>query len=216
MVLKLINIDLKKILDKNAVLMAFFALVFSLLSNFSINSMKEVSKIMRVEGISLLFLIFSLEFSKETLQEDKARKKLEFLLANGVSIKFLLEKYFGTLFFASFITLLPSLIFFAFKTKIEVLEILNFLVTAGLYTSFLILKILNTENMNKMAGIQKKIFFLGGLVLIVSTNIYIFTSVIKLYLISKFLILIFANIFVAINTSKERIGVTYFWWGREF
>ncbi|MEQ3346498.1 hypothetical protein [Peptoniphilus senegalensis] len=210
MVLKLINIDLKKILDKNAVLMAFFALVFSLLSNFSINSMKEVSKIMRVEGISLLFLIFSLEFSKETLQEDKARKKLEFLLANGVSIKFLLEKYFGTLFFASFITLLPSLIFFAFKTKIEVLEILNFLVTAGLYTSFLILKILNTENMNKMAGIQKKIFFLGGLVLIVSTNIYIFTSVIKLYLISKFLILIFANIFVAINTSKERIGVTYF------
>lgn len=216
MVLKLINIDLKKILDKNAVLMAFFALVFSLLSNFSINSMKEVSKIMRVEGISLLFLIFSLEFSKETLQEDKARKKLEFLLANGVSIKFLLDKYFGTLFFASFITLLPSLIFFAFKTKIGVLEILNLLVTAGLYTSFLILKILNTENMNKMAGIQKKIFLLGGLVLIVSTNIYIFTSVIKLYLISKFLILIFANIFVAIKTSKERIAVTYFWWGREF
>lgn len=64
--------------------------------------------------------------------------------------------------------------------------------------------------MNKMAGIQKKIFFLGGLVLIVSTNIYIFTSVIKLYLISKFLILIFANIFVAIKTSKERIGVSYF------
>lgn len=210
MVLKLIAIDLKKILDKNAVLMAFFGLVFTFLSNFSIDSMKEVSKIMRVEGISLLFLIFALEFSKGTLQEDKARKKLEFLLANGVSIKFLLEKYFGSLFFSSLITLLPSLIFFGVKTRIGVLEILNFLVTACLYTSFLILKILNTENMNKMSGIQKKIFFLGGLVLIVSTNIYIFTSVIKLYLISKFLILIFANIFVAINTSKERIGVTYF------
>ena len=216
MVLKLIAIDLKKILDKNAVLMAFFGLVFTFLSNFSADSMKEVSKIMRVEGISLLFLIFSLEFSKGTLQEDKARKKLEFLLANGVSIKFLLEKYFGSLFFSSLITLLPSLIFFGVKTRIGVLEILNFLVTACLYTSFLILKILNTENMNKMSGIQKKIFFLGGLVLIVSTNIYIFTSVIKLYLISKFLILIFANIFVAIKTSKERIGVTYFWWGREF
>lgn len=210
MVLKLIAIDLKKILDKNAVLMAFFGLVFTFLSNFSIDSMKEVSKIMRVEGISLLFLIFALEFSKGTLQEDKARKKLEFLLANGVSIKFLLEKYFGILFFSSLITLLSSLIFFGVKTRIGVLEILNFLVTACLYTSFLILKILNTENMNKMSGIQKKIFFLGGLVLIVSTNIYIFTSVIKLYLISKFLILIFANIFVAINTSKERIGVTYF------
>ena len=64
--------------------------------------------------------------------------------------------------------------------------------------------------MNKMAGIQKKTFLLGGLVLIASTNIYIFTSVIKLYLIGKFLILIFANIFVAVNTSKERIAVTYF------
>lgn len=210
MVLKLIGLDLKKILDKNALLMAFFGLLFTLLSGASLEKNTSLSKLMGLEGLALLFLVFALEFSKGTLQEDKARKKLEFLLANGVSIKFLLEKYFGTLFFSSLITLLPSLIFFAMKTRIGVLEILNFLLTAGLYTSFLILKILNTENMNKMAGIQKEIILFGGLVLIVSTNIYIFTSVIKLYLISKFLILIFANIFVAIKTSKERIAVTYF------
>lgn len=211
MVLKLIGLDLKKILDRNALLMGFFGLIFTLLSRASLEKTTSLSRLMGLEGLALLFLVFALEFSKGTLQEDKARKKLEFLLANGVSIKFLLEKYFGTLFFSSLITLLPSLIFFALKTRIVgVLETLNFLLTAGLYTSFLILKILNTENMNKMAGIQKKIFFLGGLVLIVSTNIYIFTSVIKLYLISKFLILIFANIFVAIKTSKERIAVSYF------
>lgn len=210
MVLKLIGLDLKKSLDRNALLMGFFGLLFTLLSRASLEKNTSLSRLMGLEGLALLFLVFALEFSKGTLQEDKARKKLEFLLANGVSIKFLLEKYFGTLFFSSLITLLPSLIFFALKTRIGVLETLNFLVTAGLYTSFLILKILNTENMNKMAGLQKKIFFLGGLVLIVSTNIYIFTSVIKLYLISKFLILIFANIFVAIKTSKERIAVTYF------
>ena len=210
MVLKLIGLDLKKILDKNALLMAFFGLLFTLLSGASLEKNTSLSKLMGLEGLALLFLVFALEFSKGTLQEDKARKKLEFLLANGVSIKFLLEKYFGTLFFSSLITLLPSLIFFAMKTRIGVLEILNFLLTAGLYTSFLILKILNTENMNKMAGIQKEIILFGGLVLIVSTNIYIFTSVIKLYLISKFLILIFANIFVAIKTSKERIAVSYF------
>lgn len=210
MVLKLIGLDLKKILDKNALLMGFFGLLFTFLSGASLEKNTSLSKLMGLEGLDLLFLIFALEFSKGTLQEDKARKKLEFLLANGVSIKFLLEKYFGSLFFSSLISLLPSLIFFGVKTRIGVLEILNFLVTACLYTSFLILKILNTENMNKMAGIQKQIFFLGGLVLIVSTNIYIFTSVIKLYLISKFLILIFANIFVAINTNKERIAVTYF------
>lgn len=210
MVLKLIGLDLKKILDRNAILMAFFGLFFTLLSRASLEKNTSLSRFMGLEGLALLFLIFALEFSKGTLQEDKARKKLEFLLANGVSIKILLEKYFGSLFFSSLITLLPSLIFFGVKTRIGVLEILNFLLTAGLYTSFLILKILNTENMNKMAGIQRKIFFLGGLVLIVSTNIYIFTSVIKLYLISKFLILIFANIFVGIKTSKERIAVSYF------
>lgn len=210
MVLKLIGLDLKKILDRNALLMSFFGLIFTFLSRAALEKNTSLSRLMGLEGLALLFLVFALEFSKGTLQEDKAKKKLEFLLANGVSIKFLLEKYFGTLFFSSLITILPSLIFFGVKTRIGVLEILNFLVTAGLYTSFLILKILNTENMNKMAGIQKEIFFLGGLVLIVSTNIYIFTSVIKLYLISKFLILIFANIFVAIKTSKERIAVTYF------
>lgn len=210
MVLKLIGLDLKKILDRNALLMSFFGLIFTLLSREALEKNTSLSRLMGLEGLALLFLVFALEFSKGTLQEDKARKKLEFVLANGVSIKFLLEKYFGTLFFSSLITLLPSLIFFVFKTRIGVLETLNFLLTAGLYTSFLILKILNTENMNKMAGLQKKTFFLGGLVLIVSTNIYIFTSVIKLYLISKFLILIFANIFVAIKTSKERIAVTYF------
>lgn len=210
MVLKLIGLDLKKILDRNAILMGFFGLIFTLLSRTALEKTTSLSRLMGLEGLALLFLVFALEFSKGTLQEDKARKKLEFLLANGVSIKFLLEKYFGSLFFSSLITLLPSLIFFALKTRIGVLETLNFLLTAGLYTSFLILKILNTENMNKMAGLQKEIILFGGLVLIVSTNIYIFTSVIKLYLIGKFLILIFANIFVAVKTNKERIAVSYF------
>ena len=64
--------------------------------------------------------------------------------------------------------------------------------------------------MNKMAGIQNKIILLGALILVISTNIYIFTSVIELYLISKFLILIVINIFMVFRTNKERIGVTYF------
>ena len=210
MVLKLIGLDLKKILDKNALLMGFFGLVFTYLSSLSLEKDTSLSRFMGTEGLALIFLIFALEFSKGTLQEDKIRKKIEFFLANGVGIKFLVIKYFGAIYLASFLTLLPSLIFFAFKTKIGVLEIFNFLLTAGLYTNFLILKILNTENMNKMAGIQNKIILLGALILVISTNIYIFTSVIKLYLISKFLILIVINIFMVLRTNKERIGVTYF------
>ena len=210
MVLKLIGLDLKKTMDKNALLMSFFALVFTIISSLSLEKDISLSRLMGTEGNALLFLIFALEFSKGTLQEDKIRKKVEFFLANGVGIKFLVIKYFGAIYLASLLTLLPALIFFAFKTRIGVLEIFNFLLTAGLYTNFLILKILNTENMNKMAGIQNKIILLGALILVISTNIYIFTSVIELYLISKFLILFSINIFMVLRTSKERIGVTYF------
>ena len=210
MVLKLIGLDLKKILDKNALLMGFFGLVFTYLSSLSLEKDTSLSRFMGTEGLALIFLIFALEFSKGSLQDDKARKKIEFVLVNGLEIKFLVIKYFGAIYLASLLTLLPSLIFFAFKTKIGVLEIFNFLLTAGLYTNFLILKILNTENMNKMAGIQNKIILLGALILVISTNIYIFTSVIELYLISKFLILIVINIFMVLRTNKERIGVTYF------
>ena len=210
MVLKLIGLDLKKILDKNALLMSFFALVFTYLSSLSLEKDTNLSRFMGTEGLALIFLIFAIEFSKGILQDDKARKKIEFVLVNGVGIKFLVIKYFGAIYLASLLTLLPSLIFFAFKTKIGVLEIFNFLLTAGLYTNFLILKILITENMNKMAGIQNKIILLGALILVISTNIYIFTSVIELYLISKFLILIVINIFMVLRTNKERIGVTYF------
>ena len=210
MVLKLIGLDLKKILDKNALLMSFFALAFTYLSSLSLEKDTSLSRFMETEGLALIFLIFAIEFSKGILQDDKIRKKIEFFLANGVGIKFLVIKYFGAIYLASLLTLLPSLIFFAFKTKIGVLEIFNFLLTASLYTNFLILKILNTENMNKMAGIQNKIILLGAFILVVSTNIYIFTSVIELYLISKFLILIVINIFMVFRTSKERIGVTYF------
>lgn len=210
MVLKLIGLDLKKILDKNALLMAFFGLLFTFISSTSLKGDSSLSRLMGLEGLAFLFLIFGLEFSKASLQEDKAKKKIEFVLANGVGIKFLVIKYFGAIYLASLITLLPALIFFAFKTRIGVPEIFNFLLTSGLYTNFLILKILNTENMNKMAGLQNKIILLGILILMVSINIYIFTSVIKLYLISKFLILFAINIFVALRTNKERIGVTYF------
>lgn len=210
MVLKLIGLDLKKILDKNALLMAFFGLLFTFISSTSLKGDSSLSRLMGLEGLAFLFLIFGLEFSKASLQEDKAKKKIEFVLANGLGIKFLVIKYFGAIYLASLITLLPALIFFAFKTRIGVPEIFNFLLTSGLYTNFLILKILNTENMNKMAGLQNKIILLGVLILMVSINIYIFTSVIKLYLISKFLILFSINIFVALRTNKERIGVTYF------
>ncbi|MFR8744875.1 MAG: hypothetical protein ACLVEW_06585 [Peptoniphilus sp.] len=210
MVLKLIGLDLKKSLDKNALLMGFFGLVFTYLSSFSLEKDTSLSRLMGTEGLAILFLIFALEFSKGTLQEDKARKKIEFVLANGLGIKFLVIKYFGAIYLASLLTLLPAFIFFVFKTRIGVFEIFNFLLTSGLYTIFLILKILNTVNMNKMAGIQNKIILLGILILMVSINIYIFTSMIKLYLISKFLILIAINIFVALRTNKERIGVTYF------
>ena len=141
MVIKLIGLDLKKTLDKNALLMAFFGLLFTFISSTSLKGDSSLSRLMGLEGLAFLFLIFGLEFSKASLQEDKAKKKIEFVLANGLGIKFLVIKYFGAIYLASLITLLPAFIFFIFKTRLGVPEIFNFILTSGLYTNFLILKI---------------------------------------------------------------------------
>ena len=73
MVLKLIGPDLKKSLDRNALLMGIFGLIFSFLSSASLEKNTSLARLMGLEGLALLFFVFALEFSKGTLQEDKAR-----------------------------------------------------------------------------------------------------------------------------------------------
>lgn len=86
--MKLVINDLRKLLDKNALLMSLMALICSFMAlYFNDGESQGVIDIIKIDGILILFVMFGLELSKNTLVSDKISKKLEFLLANGLSIK---------------------------------------------------------------------------------------------------------------------------------
>lgn len=213
--MKLVTCDLKKLLDKNALLMSLMALICSFMALFfgdgGIQEINKVMNIVKIDGILILFLMFGVELSKNTLVLDKISKKLEFLLANGLSIKEILIKYLFSIYLGTLIIVLPSLILNLLKFEISLIIILNLLVSSFLYTLLIVLIILYTRNMNKVNSLQIRLIGLSLLVMIASILVYNFTNSLAFYLLTKLLILGSISVFLGINTNKERIVVSYYW-----
>lgn len=213
MVLNLVREDLKKLLDKNAILMAFMALIFTFISSFvggNEENSKALFELMKIEGILILFLMFLTELAKSTLVNDKISKKIEFILANGVNKWILIKKYIISLFVAVCIILTPSLIVSFLNINVTILLILNFVISSILYTGLVVLIILYTVNMNKINGLQIQLLILSILIIGLCFTLYNFLNVLELYLICKFFILTSILASLGINTKNERIVVSYY------
>lgn len=214
MVMKLVINDLRKLLDKNALLMSLMALICSFMALFfSDGGSYEINKVMnifKIDGILILFVMFGVELAKNTLVSDKISKKLEFLLANGLSIKKILIKYLFSIYLGTLIIVLPSLILNLLKFESSLIIILNLLVSSFLYTLIIVLIILDTRNMNKVNSLQIRLIGLSLLVMIASILVYNFTNSFEFYLITKFFTLGSVIIILGINTNKERIVVSYY------
>ncbi len=212
--MKLVINDLRKLLDKNAALMSLMALICSFMAlYFGDGGSQEINKVMnivKIDGILILFVMFGVELSKNTLVDDKISKKLEFLLANGLSIKKILIKYLFSIYLGTLIIVLPSLILNLLKFESSLIIILNLLVSSFLYTLIIVLIILDTRNMNKVNSLQISLIGLSLLVMIASILVYNFTNSLEFYLITKFFILGSVIIILGINTNKERIVVSYY------
>ena len=212
--MKLVINDLRKLLDKNALLMSLMALMCSFMTLFfgDVGS-QEINKVMdivKIDGILILFIMFGVELAKNTLVSDKISKKLEFLLANGLSIKKILIKYLFSIYLGTLIIVLPSLILNLLKLEISLIIILNLLVSSFLYTLIIVLIILDTRNMNKVNSLQIRLIGLSLLIMIALILVYNFTNSYAFYLITKFFILGSVIIILGINTNKERIVVSYY------
>lgn len=207
--------DLRKLLDKNAVLMSLMALICSFMTLFFADGGSgEINKVIdtiKIDGILILFVMFGVELSKNTLVDDKISKKLEFLLANGLSIKKILIKYLLSIYLGTLIIVLPSLILNLLKFESSLIIILNLLVSSFLHTLIIVLIILDTRNMNKVNSLQIRLIGLSLLVMIASILVYNFTNSLEFYLITKFFILGSVIIVLGTNTNKERIIVSYYW-----
>lgn len=214
MVMKLVINDLRKLLDKNALLMSLMALICSFMALFFADGgSQEINKVMnivKIDGILILFVMFGVELAKNTLVSDKISKKLEFLLANGLSIKKILIKYLFSIYLGTLIIVLPSLILNLLKFESSLIIILNLLVSSFLYTLIIVLIILDTRNMNKVNSLQIRLIGLSLVVMISSYLVYNFTNSLFCYLITKLLILGSVIIILGINTNKERIVVSYY------
>ena len=214
MVMILVINDLRKLLDKNAALMSLMALICSFMALFFADGVsREINKvidIIKIDGILILFVMFGVELAKNTLVSDKISKKLEFLLANGLSIKKILIKYLFSIYLGTLIIVFPSLILNLLKFEINLITILNLLVSSFLYTLIIVLIILDTRNMNKVNSLQIRLIGLSLLVMIASILVYNFTNSLEFYLITKFFILGSVIIIMGLNTNKERIVVSYY------
>ena len=212
MVVTLVKKDLKKLLDKNALLMAIMVLVFTLLSYFLEEAQVASAWIDlgKVEGFLLVYLIIFIELAKTTLVEDKETRKIEFLLANGLTRRDLIKKYLVSLVLGTFLILAPSLFMSIVKIKMTFFLGVNLLVSSLLISGLVVLMILYTVNMNKINGFQIRLLVLMLGILGLSFFLYQRTSMVELYLLSKLLILGALVVFLGRKTSKERIVVSYY------
>ena len=212
--MKLVINDLRKLLDKNALLMALMALFCSFMALFLGDGggpeTNIVTDIIKIDGILILFVIFGAELAKNTIGADKISKRIEFLLANGLSIGKILINYLLSIYLGTLIIVLPSLILKIFKLGMGPGVLLNFLLTSLLYTTIIVLLILHTTNMNKINSLQIRLIGLSIGVMIISLVVYKLTNMIELYLISKILILSLIIVFLYKKTNKERIVVSYY------
>ncbi len=212
--MKLVINDLRKLLDKNALLMALMALFCSFMALFLGDGggpeTNIVTDIIKIDGILILFVIFGAELAKNTIGADKISKRIEFLLANGLSIGKILINYLLSIYLGTLIIVLPSLILNLLKLAISSGVLLNFLLTSLVYTTIIVLLILHTTNMNKINSLQIRLIGLSIGIMMISLVVYKLTNMIELYLISKILILSLIIVFLYKKTNKERIVVSHY------
>lgn len=213
MVLDLIKNDIEKILDKNALLMALMAFIFTLIpaliGESAINN-EMIMQILKSDGLVMMFIIFAIELAKSTIVNDKISKRIEFILANGVSKNKIIINYIASLYFSTLIILAPSIVLSLYTMSLSVYLIFNTLITSLIYTLLIIYTILYITNMNKVNSLQISLAILHIIILSASYITYMFTNILALYFIIKALILIVLIVLLGINTKNERILTTYY------
>ena len=213
MVLNLIKNDIEKILDKNALLMALMAFIFTLIpaliGESAINN-EMIMQILKSDGLVMMFIIFAIELAKSTIVNDKISKRIEFILANGVSKNKIIINYIASLYFSTLIILAPSIVLSLYTMSLSVYLIFNTLITSLIYTLLIIYTILYITNMNKVNSLQISLAILHIIILSVSYITCMFTNILALYFIIKALILTVLIVLLGINTKNERILTTYY------
>lgn len=213
MVLNLIKNDIEKNLDKNAILMALMAFIFTLIpvlvGESAINN-EIIIQILKSDGFLMLYIIFAIELAKSTIVNDKISKRIEFILANGVSKNKIIINYIASLYFSTLIILAPSIVLSMYTMSLSINLIFNILLISLIYTLLVVYTILYITNMNKINKLQMILPLVHIIIIAISYIAYRLCNSLELYFIIKGLFLIGLLTFLGINTKNERIVITYY------
>lgn len=213
MVLNLIKNDIEKNLDKNAILMALMAFIFTLIpvlvGESAINN-EIIIQILKSDGFLMLYIIFAIELAKSTIVNDKISKRIEFILANGVSKNKIIINYIASLYLSTLIILAPSIVLSMYTMSLSINLIFNILLISLIYTLLVVYTILYITNMNKINKLQMILSLVHIIIIAISYIAYRLCNSLELYFIIKGLFLVGLLTFLGINTKNERIVITYY------
>ena len=212
--LKMTVRNIKKNFNLNYLFMVLVALVFSIMTIFTQNAPEIImgysySQFL-LKNIVFMFIVFSYELSKDTLQAEKISKRLEWYLANNIGIYPIVVSYALTTFIMAGMLTLPVVAWISYTSKISMIVPIGKYIISILFYSFLLnIMILNTVNMNRFKGIQIKLISMNLLIIVIE----VLVNHLKINLnaeILGYVVLLFTIIIISIRTTKERIVTSYY------
>ncbi|WPJ90569.1 hypothetical protein R0V13_08795 [Facklamia hominis] len=214
-----IRLQVKALLDRNAWL--FSALIFLGMSLFgavqdSSSGYGDLSLWLQLEGMLCLYGVIVTELAKPSLIRDKQTKRLEFLLANGLPLKQLVRGYLVSLYLASLIVWLPSLLFEGLQAvnhsmgKPFFLLMMPLLIQSFLITWGLVNAILSRVNLGRLNAIQYQTVLVNGILAGLSLAVYHDQSMVEYYLGTKLLLLVLVGLWLKRRRTIEGIVRSYY------
>lgn len=215
MEVKLIFAKIKKLFNANFIFMMIVSLIFTFLMQMGnreeANLLNMSYSSFLLKGFVFLFIVFSYELSKSLMQEDKRTNKVEWFLANGLSIKRITFIHTITLYLATNLLLLPAILGTGLKLEgFRWINLLDYYLFSFVSSLIINIWLLYIKNMNKFKSIILGLAFLYMASLfierfLISSGYSSFIGLSIKYLLGFILIAI-----LRLKTDKERITSAYY------
>lgn len=205
--------SIKKTIKLNFIFMGIIVFVFVFLSYYTQDASTEILGYpffkYFITGMNFLFIIFSFELGKETLQEEKRSKRLEWYLANNMEILHILINHSLASFITTNLLIIPAIFFISIVKKEFALGLfMEYILITFVYSFLLNILTIRTVNMNRFSAIRL-ILILINIILVgidfVFRNLTLIPSVsIKIVLLTLLAVVFYRY------TSKESVVSSYF------